>query len=395
MSDERKDEAPAAAADQGVKRAPPTIDLDASEVSGDTQGKHDGQAARAKDAEEPDADSRERGSASPFVASLSGALAALVVLGAAWAAGMIGSPWSASEPASAKIDSVADRVGALTNRIARVEAIAARPPAPAGDPSLTGRTETLEASLASAREEIARVEAQLRDVTSALNELRSASRDDAASAAELAPLNERLARLEEEARALSAGLATSKAAAADDSDVRRLAVATALDAAVRHGEPFAAALAAAKQVATDPAALAPLDAFAAKGIPSEASYMRDIVPVLQRLADAGAAKRPAAEGGAGGGVLDWLQSGLAKLVRIERDAGSAAGDNPPASAAPAAAAVRRDDLAATRQAVAKLPQASDPQVQDWIKSVDARGAALSASHKFSAEALAAFVKSGQ
>jgi hypothetical protein len=34
-------------------------------------------------------------------------------------------------------------------------------------------------------------------------------------------------------------------------------------------------------------------------------------------------------------------------------------------------------------------------VQAWLKSVDARAAALAASQKFSAEALAAFGKSGQ
>jgi len=76
-------------------------------------------------------------------------------------------------------------------------------------------------------------------------------------------------------------------------------------------------------------------------------------------------------------------------VRIERDTGAA----PAASASPAA--VRREDLAAARKDVASLPQAADPQIQAWLKSVDAREAALAASQKFSAEALAAFGKSGQ
>ena len=57
--------------------------------------------------------------------------------------------------------------------------------------------------------------------------------------------------------------------------------------------------------------------------------------------------------------------------------------------------MRRDDLAAARNDVAGLPQASAPQVQAWLKSVDARAAALAAAQKFSAEALAAFGKSGQ
>ena len=45
--------------------------------------------------------------------------------------------------------------------------------------------------------------------------------------------------------------------------------------------------------------------------------------------------------------------------------------------------------------IASLPQAADPQVQTWLKSVDARTAAFAAVQKFSAEALAAFGKSGQ
>jgi hypothetical protein len=211
-------------------------------------------------------------------------------------------------------------------------------------------------------------------------------------------LDQRLTLLEDATRRLATELAKAPAASADDINVRRLVVANALDAAVRRNEPFASALAAAKQVATDPAALAPLDAFAARGIPTEATYLRDIVPILQRIADGGDAKSKQNDVSAerqGAGVLDRLQAGLAKLVRIERDSGPVAGKDDPPSPAAVASAARREDLAAARQDVAKLPQAADPQIQAWIKQVDAREAALSASQRFSAEALAAFGKSGQ
>ena len=117
--------------------------------------------------------------------------------------------------------------------------------------------------------------------------------------------------------------------------------------------------------------------------------------MLQRLADGNAAKAKSAgaESSTGAGILDRLQSGVTKLVRIERDTGPATTAAPAAAASPVA--VRREDLAATRKDVANLPQAADPQIQAWLKSVDAREAALAASQKFSAEALAAFGKSGQ
>jgi hypothetical protein len=393
MTDERKDEAPGASAEEWPKRPAPTIDLEASEVSGDTRrGTTAGAFFKRAGEKVSTAGSRMREGAWPkLVAPVSGALAALIVFGALWAAGLIGPPQAAQPSVSTtQFDNVAANVGDLTARLARVEAAAGKAPAPAVDPALTGRTEALEKSLAAAREEVARLNTQLRNVTSSLNDLRSMPRDGSAPAPDFAPLNERLTRLEDATQALSAALAKPAVASVDDINVRRLVVANTLDTAVRRGEAFATVLAAAKQVAVNPAALAPLDAFAAKGVPAEAAYLRDIVPVLQRLADATPKPGGASAVTSGGGVFDRLQSGMAKLVTIERDTGPTA-----STVAPPTAAVRRDDLAATRQDVAKLPQAADPQIQAWIKSVDAREAALAAAQKFSAEALAALSKSGQ
>jgi hypothetical protein len=400
MTNDRKDETAAGPAEEGPKRTRPTIDLDASEVSGDTRAKRGVDAARGYVKGAAEKMSGLAGMLAWLVAPLSGALAALLVLAAFWAAGLIGQPQPSQQAqvsvSPTRFNSVAANVDDLTTRVARVEAGAARSAAPTTDPALAGRTEALEKSFATAREEVATLSTQLRAVSSSLAELRAAPRDGAAPAPDLAPLSERLTRLEDATRALAAELAKPASASADDVNVRRLVVANALDAAVRRGEAFAAALAAAKQVAANPASLAPLDPYAARGIPSEASYLREIVQVLQRIADANAAKsKPAAAGAetATGTMLDRLQSGLAKLVRIERDAGPVARE--PAPPAALATAVRRDDLAAARQDVAKLPQASDPQVAAWLKSVDGREAALTASQKFSAEALAAFGKSGQ
>lgn len=403
MSNE-KDEAPAAG-EERPKRAPPTIDLGASEVSGDARTPRGTNATRTFMKSVGDRLAAFRSGAaralSRLLAPLSGAVAALLVLAAAWAGGLIGpSQAPTSSVSSAQFDSVADNVGNLAARLARVEASTARPAAPAADSALGRRTEAVEKSVAAVRDEVAGLTAQLRSLTSSQSEVRSPPSDGAPAGdpgSLPGPLNERLTRLEEATKSLSTELAKPAAATADDLNVRRLVVANALDAAVHRGEPYAAALAAAKQAAVNSDSLAPLDAFAAKGIPSEATYLRDIVPVLQRIAtgDAAKAKRTetsAADGpNAGPGVLDRLQSGLAKLVRIERsDVQPEARDS-----APSPAAVRRDSLAAARQDIARLPQASDPQIQAWLTAVDAREAALAASQKFSAEALAAFGKSGQ
>lgn len=393
MTDESKDET---AAGDRPKRPPPTIDLEASEVTADTGTAPDTDAAPGREAASEAGPSGR--ALSWLVAAFSGLVAALAVLTALWVGGLLGRVDSVQQTAvtpapvsPAQLDKVVADVEGLKTQLARVEAAA---PA-ANDAALAKRVEALEASAAALRDELARASTQLRNVTSSLNELKSASRD-AASATDSGPLNERLTQLEQSITRLAAELARPSAAVTDDAAVRRLVVANTLDAAVRAGEPFAAALAAAKQVASDPAALAPLDAFAAKGIPPAATYLREIVPVLQRLADAGKSREtgtPAMEK-SGAGVFERLQAGLANLVRIERDDAKPASDSSPSPAA-LATAVRRDDLAAARQDVAGLPQAGDPQIQAWIRSVDAREAALAASAKFSAEALAALGKSGQ
>jgi hypothetical protein len=393
MTNDRKDEAPAGSAEEWPKREGPTIDLDASDVSGDTRasggtntffqrmtGGSSGTGSRVL---------------SKLVAPVAGAVAAVLVLGAFWAGGLIGKPEPVAPAVSpTQFDNVAANVGDLTARVARVEAAAkSAPAAPAVDPTLAGRTESLEKSLSAVREEIGKLNGQLRTITASLNELKAMPRDGAVAAVpvpDLGPLNERLTQLEEATRAL----ASDRKGAADDINVRRLVVANTLDMTVRRGEPFAAALTAAKQIAADANSLGPLDAFAARGIPPEATYMRDIVAVLQRIADGNAAKAKPADAEkspAGSGILDRLQSGVTKLVRIERDGGPAAASSTPAGVP----AVRREDLAAARKDVAGLPQAADPQIQAWLKSVDAREAAIAAAQKFSAEALAAFGKSGQ
>ncbi len=144
------------------------------------------------------------------------------------------------------------------------------------------------------------------------------------------------------------------------------------------------------------ASLAPLDAFAARGIPPEATYLRDIVPVLQRLADGNAAKaKPAgAESPTGG-----RHPAIACSRASQNSCGSSGTRDPqqPPRLPPQPARLRcaartwprpeRMSPTCRRRPIRR----SRPGSSRWMRA----RRRLRPSQKFSAEALAAFGKSGQ
>jgi hypothetical protein len=218
-----------------------------------------------------------------------------------------------------------------------------------------------------------------------VNDLKSVPRDSAAPV-DLAPITERLAQVERAAGALKTEAAQQSAKPADDKPLRRVVAASLLDATVRQGEPYAAALAAAKPLAVDANALKPLDAFAASGVPNAAALSRDLLALLPKLAPA-----PDSAATTGTGIVDRLQAGAARLVRIERT-DAVADDNRSAVASRAAAAARSNDIVEAKRELFTLAPADRVAVQLWIDKVDARDAALAASRQFAAEAMAALSK---
>jgi hypothetical protein len=373
------------------KRAPPTIELQATEVTTETAGPAADKAA----VEEPAAPSEPAPEAapppdpkpraprsSPLISVGTGAVAAALVVGAAWLAGWPGSP--ASEPATQADTSAID---ALTARVARVESRAA-PAAPSSatpDPAITARLDTLEKSLASLRSDLAAAKSQSERAAAAVNDLKSVPRD-AAAPVDLAPINERLAQVERAAGALKTEAAQQSAKPADDRPLRRVVAASLLDATVRQGEPYAAALTAAKPLAVAANALKPLDAFAATGVPNAAVLSRDLLALLPKLAPA-----PETAATTGTGIVDRLKAGAARLIRIERT-DAVAGDNRSAVASRVAAAARRNDIVEAKRELSSLAPADRAAVQPWIDKVDARDAALAASRQFAADAMAALSK---
>ena len=378
VEDMPEDEGPAP--DSGrAKRAPPTIDLEASEVSGETR-KAGGGAQPERSSEAPSSPEPPAAAISAWlIAVVSGAVAAALVIGVGW---MLGWPAVPATPAASEINAAV--IGDLGARVAAVESRTSKPATPAPDPASAARIEALEKSIASLRGEVAGARAQSEKLAAGLNDVKAAPRDSSAPL-DLTDINARLAGLESATRAQSAEAVQQNAKPADDVPLRRVVASALLDVLVRIGEPYSAALAAAKSLAPGPDALKPLDAFAAKGVPSPAALSRDLLTLVPKLSP------PAPENSTpGAGIVDRLQAGAAKLVRIERT--DTVGNDRGAVVARATAAALRNELAEARRELNALPPADRAAAQAWLDKCDGRDAALAASRQFAAEAMAALAK---
>jgi hypothetical protein len=364
------------------RRDPPTIDLEASEVSEVSEpvkGTEAGVQAQ-----------RSSGRTSAIlVSAVAGALAAGLVMAVAWGVGWPGE--TAAPPvnpqANASAQANAGAIDTLAARVSDLETRTAKPQAPPTDPVLAARLEAVEKSLASLRAEVAGVRSQSEKLTADLNAVKSAPREVVASP-DIAAINERLGEIERATRAESAQIAQAANKPADDIALRRVVAASMLDASVRQGEPFPAALAAAKALAPDPQVLKPLDGFAATGVPNPASLSRELLTLVPKLSPP-----PPQNSTTGTGIIDRLQAGAAKLVRIERT--DAVGNDRGAIVARVTAAALRNDLSDARHELNSLAPGDRAAAQAWLDKANERDAALAASRQFAAEAMAALASPSQ
>ena len=369
-----------------ARRAPPTIELEASEVSGETRNA--GEDARPEPvshvppSHEPISDEPSAPLSPWVIAALSGAVAASLVICVGWLLG-----WPAVLPATSSAPAFnAAVIDDLAARVASIEAKTNKPAAPAPDPAMVGRVEALEKSLASLRGDLSGLRAQSEKLAASVNDAKSTPRESAASV-DLSAINERIAELERAARAQVSEIAQESGKPADDVPLRRVVAASVLDVSVRQGEPYVAALAAAKSLAENADALKPLDGFAATGVPSAASLSRELLTLVPKLS-------PAQENAtSGSGIVDRLQAGAAKLVRIERTDG--VGNDRGAVVARVTAAALRNDFAEARRELKTLAPADRAAAQGWLDKADARDTALAASRQFASEAMAALAKPRQ
>jgi hypothetical protein len=414
MADDKPEDAGLAPEPGRARRAPPTIDLEATEVStqpqdvpAEPEAQPSGEQATAEQAsaeeakvdaakvetakvETPEPEQGETQAAaksaaiSPWViAPFSGAAAAAVVIAVGW---VLGWPAVQAPPAAPQVTSAT--VDALSGRVAAVEAKAGKP---AADPAMVARLDALEKSLGTLRGDIANLRAQSDKTASALNDARSAPRDGAAPSG-LTALDERISQLERASTTARAELAQqgeriADAKAADDKPLRHVVAATLLDVAVRHNDPYEAQLTAARSFAAKPEELKPLDTFAASGIPTPVALTRELLNIVSKLSP------PPEAPGSGAGIVERLQAGASKLVRIERTDG--VGNDRGAIVARVTAAALRNDFAEARRELKTLPDADRAPAQAWLDKADARDAALAASRKFADDALAGLTKPAQ
>lgn len=408
MADDKPEDAGLAPESGRAKRTPPTIDLEATEVSTqpeDLAGEPEAQPlAEQANSEQPGAEDAKvetakvetakpepehteaqgavaSGAISPWViAPFSGAVAAAVVIAVGW---VLGWPAVQAPPAAPQVTSAT--VDALSGRVATVEAKVGKP---AADPAIVARLDALEKSVGTLRGDIANLRAQSDKTASALNDAKSAPRDAAASSG-LAALDDRISQLERASTTARAELAQqgekiADAKVMDDKPLRYVVAATLLDVAVRHNDPFEAQLTAARSLAAKPEVLKPLDTFAASGIPTPVALSRELLNIVPKLSP------PPEAPSSNAGIVERLQAGASKLVRIERTDG--VGNDRGAIVTRVTAAALRNDFVEARRELKTLPEADRAPAQAWLDKADARDAALAASRKFADDALAGLAK---
>lgn len=397
--------------DSTPRRRPPTIDLTATEVDAEKlaavpePGNSDPATADARSdtgrqTGEP-APSRPRSPIKTAVAGIVAGAIAVVAIGAGlWFGGYVPPGLLPVSPGAQPTNSAA--IAEISARLNKIEgAIATQPqqpvPPPQPDPALVSRLATAEAATKSQSDSLAALTRRVDDVAAAaqnaLAQAKSASTaadaaknamQTAVARSDLDALAARIAALESTVKTLADAL-KHETASADDRAARLMVAAEALSATVERGAPYQAELAAAKSLGADPIATAPLESFAAAGVPGArplAHELASLIPVLRQAAE------PASSDSS---FLSRLESNAQHLVRIT-PVDAPPGDDPSSVVTRISIDAAHADIAAALADVAKLPDAAKPLAAAWVEKAQARNAAIAASRKLAADALAALSK---
>jgi hypothetical protein len=374
--------------DSTLRRRPPTIDLTASEVEEE-------KPASAKPLDTGESATRRAGRnftdhlSRHAIGAVAGAIVMAAILAGLWLADYVpprepGVPASAPAANSTALDGISSRLdsiqAALTTQQQSGAALASRmTAAEATTKSLGEALAALTTRLDSVATTAQGALGQAKEVSAAAGQAKTAAQA-AVQHSDLDALAGRVAELETAVKTLSRD-AASKPPGANDSAVRLTIVAEALRSAVERGAPYQAELAALKALGLGRDATAPLDQFAASGVPSAAALAHELSLLTPALLSA------SGDSPSDNTYLGRLEASAQKLVRITPI-------NAPSGNAPAAVVARinadasRTDLAAARADIAQLPDAAKILAGPWTKKAEARDAAIAASASIAAKALA-------
>ena len=399
--------------DSTPRRRPPTIDLTATEVDAEkpAAAAEPGTSEPAAEDARPDTGqqtgeptpSRPRSSISSAVAGIvAGAVGAIAVIaigaglwfGGYQPPGLLPTSPSAQPPNTAAIADIAARLNKIEGALAtRQQPV----PPPQSDPALASRLAAVEAATKSLGDSLAALTHRTDDAAAAaqnaLAQAKAASTaaDAAKSAAQtsvarsdLDALATRIAALESTIKTLADDL-KHVTATAEDRAARLAVAAETLRTTVERGAPYQAELAAAKSLGADQSATASLEPFAAAGVPAARALAHDLASLTPALQQAAV---PAASNSS---FLDRLESNAQRLVRIT-PVDAPPGDDPSSVVTRISVDAAHADIAAGLADIAKLPDAAKPLAAAWVEKAQARNAAIAASRKLAADALAALSK---
>jgi len=380
-------------------RRPPTIDLTATEVGPEKPPESE---AQAKDEASPSvsAEATANSSRSHLMSALAGGAAGAIAIAAIIVALQATGHWPvregeapvASAPAAAPNEAAIADLTAQLNKIQ--SALAARQP----DPALS-RLTSVEATTKSLGDSLNTLTSRVDQATTAAQgaQAQAKSAADVAGAAktsaqggiarsDLDALTSRIAALESTVKSLSDSVSHQTAGGgADDGAARLIAVAEALRTAVERGTPFQAELAAVKSLGADQTTLTPLEPFAASGVPSAAALARELATLAPALTEAVEPKQTQST------FLDRIEVNAQRLVR-STPLDAPAGDDPGSVAMRISFNASHGDIDAALTDIAKLPDAAKSIAASWVQKAQARNAAIAASLKLTADALAALGK---
>jgi hypothetical protein len=411
--------------DDQTPRRPPTIELAATEVDGsaDKAAASEADAGAAGAAEHATAAAGSAPSGRRFTSHIASALIGAVVMAAAaaafWITGIIpphettpvgtaasdmSAPAAPSNPppspppspAAAQNGSAAPDVAARLDKIER--AIEAQPSDPALGSriaELAGQTKTLADNLAALTRRVDETAAASQSAAKAADTaLNTAAAAKSASEAvskdqvrheDVDALASRIMALESAVKGLAAVTAPLTSSGADDRAARLTIAAEALRAAVERGAPYQAEMSAVQALGVDQKATAALAPFAVSGVPSTTALARDLEGLLPSLEEASEPQS------ADSTFLDRLKANAQKLVRIT-PLNAPPGNDPQAVIDRLRLDAAHADIGAALSDLNALPDAAKSLAADWSKKAAAGEAALAASRRIAAEALAALAQ---